>query len=299
MDRFRSIQVFVKVAECNGFAAAARSLDMSPPAVTRAVSMLEDQLGTRLFVRTTRTIRLTESGRRFLVDAKRILLDLEEAENAAIGSHAKPRGELTITAPALFGRMFVTPVLSQFLREHSQLTATTLYVDRVVNMLDEGVDVAVRIGELPDSTLVALRCGSVSQVLVAAPEYLKENGTPKTPADLAKHTLIQPIAISTSQEWAFQINGAVKNVSINPRIRMNTNDAVIEMATRATGISRLLSYQVAPYISDGQLQPILQTYQLPPSPIHVVHQEGRMVSAKVRSFVDFATNQFRTDPHLN
>lgn len=299
MDRFHSIQVFVNVAECDGFAAAARRLNISPPAVTRAVSMLEDQLGTRLFVRTTRTIRLTDSGQRFLEDAKRILLDLEEAENAAVGTHANPRGELCVTASALFGRMFVTPVLSEFLDQHPQISARTLYLDRVVNLMDEGLDVAVRIGNLPDSSLVALRCGSVSQVMFASPEYLKEHGIPKRPEDLTRHTLIQSVAISASKEWVFQDGRKLRNVVINPRIQMNTNDAVIEMVLRGGGISRLLSYQIAPYIADGQLQPILVPFQLPPAPIHLAHQEGRMVSAKVRSFVDFAVERFRADPHLN
>jgi DNA-binding transcriptional LysR family regulator len=298
MDRFHSIQVFVNVADCDGFAAAARRLNMSPPAVTRAVSMLEDQLGTRLFVRTTRTVRLTDSGKRFLEDAKRILLDLEEAENAAVGLHANPRGELCVTASALFGRMFVTPILSEFLDQHLQLTARTLYVDRVVNLMDEGLDVGIRIGNLPDSSLIALRCGSVSQVMFASPEYLNEHGIPENPEDLMKHMLIQSSAISASNEWVFQDKGKAHSVMINPRIRMNTNDAAIEMALRGGGISRLLSYQIAPYIAEGRLLPILAPFQLPPVPIHLVHHEGRLVSAKVRSFVDFAVRRFRADPHL-
>ncbi len=146
MDKFQAIQVFVKVAECAGFAAAARDLAMSPPAVTRAVAMLEDRLGTRLFVRTTRSVRLTESGERFLADSKRILLDLDEAEEAAVGSHAAPRGELRVTAPVLFGRIFVTPILGDFLDQYRMVNAQTLFVDRVVNLMDEGLDVAIRIG---------------------------------------------------------------------------------------------------------------------------------------------------------
>lgn len=299
MDRFHSIKVFIEVADRSGFAAAARKLSMSPPAVTRSISQLEEQLGTRLFVRTTRSVRLTESGQRFLEDARRILHDLEEAEEAAVGSHAKPRGELSVTASVIFGRMFVTPILGEFLDLHPQLTARTLYVDRVVNLMDEGLDVAIRIGELPDSSLIATRCGSVRQVVFASPDYIKKYGLPKRPEDLSSHTLIQSIAISSSNDWVFQENGNPVSMQVEPRVRMNTNDAVIEMALRGKGIARLLSYQIAPHVTDGLLQKVLGEFERPPTPIHVVHQEGRMVSAKVRAFVDFMATRLRSDPNVN
>lgn len=299
MDKFRAIQVFVKVADCQGFAAAARSLKMSPPAVTRAISMLEDQLGTRLFVRTTRTLRLTDSGRRFLEDGRRILLELQEAEDAAVGSHAEPRGELRITAPVLFGRMVVTPILGDFLNLFPQVSAYTIYVDRNVNLIDEGLDVAVRIGDLPDSSLFAVRCGTVRQVMFGAPDYIKHRGLPKRLGDLSNHTLIQSIAVATSHDWTFLENGKQRSVRIEPRIRMNTNDAAIEMALQGWGLSRLLSYQVAPHIAEGRLQTVLDELELPPLPVHVLHQEGRMVSARTRAFVDFMVERLRADPHLD
>ena len=299
MDKFNAIQIFVKVADSNGFAAAARKLNISPPAVTRAISMLEDNLGTRLLVRTTRSVRLTESGQRFLEDSRRILSDLEQAEQAAVGSHAKPHGELSVTASVLFGQMFVTPILSDFLTVHPQLKAQTMYVDRVVNLMDEGLDVAIRIGSLPDSSLVAIRCGSIRRVTIASPDYIKENGLPKKPEDLSNHSLIQSMVINSSHEWIFQRSGKPLHIHIEPRIRMNTNDAVINMVKRGGGISQLLSYQIAPYIADGKLQTILETYELPTLPVHVVHQEGRMVSAKVRTFVDFIVDRLRAEEHLN
>ena len=299
MDRFHAIQVFVKVADCGGFAAAARDLAMSPPAVTRAVAMLEDRLGTRLFVRTTRSVRLTESGERFLQDGRRILLELEEAEEAAVGSHAAPRGELRITAPVLFGRMFVTPILGDFLDKYPMLRAQTLFVDRVVNLMDEGLDVAIRIGDLPDSSSIAVRAGSVRRVMFASPEYVKVQGMPQRPEDLSKHRLIQSLAMGASSEWPFQENGKSLSVHAEPRLRMNTNDAVIELAVRGWGLSRLLSYQIAPYLAEGRLQTVLSEFELPPLPIHVVHQEGRMVSAKVRSFVDYMAGRLKADPALN
>ncbi len=299
MDRFHSIQVFVKVADCGGFAAAARELAMSPPAVTRAVAMLEDRLGTRLFVRTTRSVRLTESGERFLQDGRRILLELEEAEEAAVGSHAAPRGTLHITGPVLFGRMFVTPILGDFLEQYPMVSARTLFVDRVVNLMDEGLDVAIRIGELPDSSLIAVRAGTVRRVMFASPEYLKKHGMPQRPEDISSHRLIQSLALGASPEWSFMENGKPVSVRAEPRIRMNTNDAVIELVVRGWGLSRLLSYQLAPYLADGRLQTVLGTFEMPPLPIHVLHQEGRIVSARVRSFVDYMVERLRADPALN
>lgn len=298
MDKFQAIRAFIAVADHQGFAAAARQLNMSPPSVTRAISALEDQLGTRLFVRTTRSVRLTESGQRFLEDGRRILLDLKVAEDAAIGSHAIPRGELRITAPVLFGRMFVTPILGDFLDLYPNVGATTLYIDRVVNLMDEGLDIAIRIGNLPDSSLIAVRCGTVRQVLFASPDYLSKYGVPKHPKDLANHRLIQPLALSSSDEWTFMESGNPQSVRINPRVRMNTNDAVIEMAQNGWGISRLLSYQVAPHFSDGRLRPVLEGFELPPMPIHVVHLEGRLVSAKIRAFVDFMATRLRAHADL-
>ncbi len=300
MDRFRAIQVFVSVAECGGFAAAARDLAMSPPAVTRAIAMLEDRLGTRLFIRTTRSVRLTESGVRFLQDGRRISQELEEAEEAAVGSHAEPRGELRVTGPVLFGRMFLTPILGEFLDRYPMVNAQTLFVDRIVNLVEEGLDVAIRIGELPDSSLIAARVGTVRRVMVASPDYIKIHGLPQHPHDLPQHRLIQALGMGTSPDWKFLENGKPLSVRVEPRIRMNTNDAAIELAVRGWGLLRLLlSYQIAPYLADGRLHTVLSEYELPPLPIHVVHQEGRMVSAKVRAFVDFMIERLRSNSALN
>ncbi|HSR56080.1 MAG TPA: LysR family transcriptional regulator [Alphaproteobacteria bacterium] len=299
MDRFQSLQVFVKVAECGGFAAAARELAMSPPAVTRAVSALEQRIDTRLLIRTTRSVRLTESGERFLQDSRRILADLEEAEEAAVGSHAAPRGELRITAPVLFGRIYVTPILGDFLDCYPQVTCQTLFVDRIVNLMDEGLDVGIRIGELPDSSLTAIRAGSVCRAVFAAPSYLEKHGRPQHPRDLTQHRLIKSLSISSAMEWLFQDKGRPLSIPIEPRLRMNTNDAVAEMVARGWGISRLLSYQIAPLLAQGRVEAILTEFERPPIPIHVVHQEGRRVSSKVRAFVDFMVERLRADSAIN
>jgi len=299
MDRFRALEVFVKVAERGGFAAAARDLAMSPPSVTRAVAGLEARLGTRLFVRTTRSVRLTDSGERFLQDGKRVLAELEEAEQAAVGSHGAPRGEVRITAPVLFGCRYVTPILGDFLDSYPLMKAQTLFVDRVVNLIDEGLDVAIRIGDLPDSTLTAIRVGEVRRVMFASPQYLKDHGAPERPEDLRNHRLIQSSGMGALDEWTFAENGKPRAVRVEPRLHMNTNDAVIELVARGWGLSRLISYQIAPDLADGRLQTVLDAYEPSPLPIHVVHQEGRMVSAKIRAFVDFMVERLRADPALN
>jgi len=299
MDRFQALQVFVQVADMGGFAAAARKLNMSPPAVTRAVSALEDRIGTRLFVRTTRSVRLTESGERFLDDSRRILMELEEAEEAAIGSHAAPRGDLNITAPVLYGRMYVAPLIGDFLHMYPLVNAQTMFVDRVVNMMDEGMDIAVRIGRLPDSSLSAIRVGTVRRVTFGSTAYLKQHGIPQHPNDLKDHRIIQATAISSIREWTFTKQDQRVSVPIHPRLRMNTNDAVIEMTKRGCGIARLLSYQIAPYLADNSVKAVLSEFEDDPLPVHILHQEGRLVSAKVRSCVDYLVDHLREDKHLN
>ncbi len=298
MDRFQALTVFTEVADRGGFAAAARALSLSAPGVTRAVSMLEEHMGTRLFVRTTRSVRLTESGQRFLIDAKRILADLAEAEEAATGAHATPRGDLRVTAPALFGCQYVAPVLADFLECHEEVTAETLFVDRIVNLVEEGLDIAVRIGDLPDSTLTAIRVGSVRRVLCAAPAYIARHGRPSRPEDLAEHRLLHSLAINPSLQWRFLESGRTVAVRIAPRIRLNTNDAAIRLARDGWGITWVMSYQAAEYLSDGSLVPLLEEFELPPIPIHLLHHEGRLVSAKIRAFVDFLAERLRKNSAL-
>lgn len=299
MDRLHAIQVFVKVAELGGFAAAARDLTLSPPAVTRAVAGLEEHLGSRLFVRSTRRVRLTESGERFLADCRRILAELAEAEESAVGAHASPRGELRVTAPVLFGRLYVAPIIAHFLDRHPFVTCQTLFVDRVVNLMEEGLDVAIRIGDLPDSGLVATRVGSVRRVVVAAPGYLRRHGAPEHPRELARAHVIQALAVDGGADWRFQDGGQPLHVRPAPRLRMNTNDAVLELVTGGFGLARLMSYQVAPHLADGSLQAVLQEFEQPPLAVHVIHQEGRLVSKKVRAFVDEMVTRLRADPAIN
>jgi len=290
--------VFVAVAEEEGFAAAARRLRMSPPAVTRAVAMLEERLGVRLLTRTTRLVRTTDAGARYLEDARRILLDADVADEAAAGINATPRGHLAVTAPVLFGKIFVMPIVTAYQTSFTETTVSALFVDRVVNLVDEGLDVGIRIGSLPDSSLRAIRVGRVRRVVCAAPAYLKKHGTPKTPADLARHPIIAATSISAGPEWTFARGKEKTGVRLNPRILVNTNDGALEAARNGFGLTRLLSYQVAVELAAGTLKAVLTDFDDVSLPIHVIHREGRHGSAKVRSFVDLAVARLKADHAL-
>ena len=297
MDRLHMMEVFAAVAEAGSFAKAARSLRLSPPAITRAVTALEERLGTRLFLRTTRSVRLTEAGGRFLADAQRILHEIGEAEEAAAGAHANPRGLLTVTAPVLFGRIYVAPILRGYLDLYPAVSAHALFVDRVVNMADEGVDVAIRIGDLPDSSLTAVRVGFVRRVVFGAPAYFAEHGTPSHPRDLAGHRIVTTeTGAAGAVDWRFADSAIT--VRLKSRLSVTTLDTAIETALSGWALARALSYQVAPHVADGTLQIVLRDFEPKPLPIHVVHQEGRRASAKLRSFVDFAVARLRSDPAI-
>jgi len=298
MDRFHGMAVFVAVAEEESFAAAGRRLRMSPPAVTRAVADLEERLGVRLLTRTTRLVRVTDAGARYLEDARRILLDVDEADEAAAGINAAPRGHLAVTAPMLFGKLYVMPVITAYQRTFKETTVSALFVDRVVNLLDEGLDVGLRIGSLPDSSLRAIRVGQVRRVICASPGYLKKHGAPKTPADLADHPIVSATAVSLGSEWTFADGKQRIGVKLSPRILVNTNDGAIEAVKDGFGLTRLISYQVASELAAGKLKTVLSEYEEAPLPIHVIHREGRHGSAKVRSFVDLAVEKLRANTAL-
>ncbi len=296
MDRLLAMKVFVKVADTRGFAGAARQLLMSPPAVTRAVAALEEAVGARLLVRTTRSVKTTEAGARYLDDCRRILAEIDEADAAAAGSHATPTGTLTVTAPNRFGAMHVLPVVTTYLRRNPAVTVQTMFVDRVTHLAEEGIDVAVRIGDLPDSAYRAITVGSVRRMLCAAPGYLRRAGVPRAPADLAGHTLIAATGAWASQEWQFGPPGSRTSVAVRPRLLCNTNEAAIAAALDGFGITRVLSYQVAADLEARRLRRVLAEHEPPPLPVHVVHAEGRRVSAKARAFIDLAVELLRANP---
>jgi len=295
MDRFHLMKVFVAVAEEAGFAAGARRLRMSPPAVTRAIAALEEQLGAKLLHRTTRYVRTTNVGERYLDDVRRILAEVDAADEAAAGINAEPRGRLAVTAPVLFGRLFVMPGIVEYLQRYPGAEVSAVFLDRVVNLLEEGLDVGVRIGDLADSSMRALRVGSVRVVLCASNEYLLRRGVPRAPKDLLEHSIIASSAGSNALDWRF----GGRALRIQPRLTVTTNDGAIEAAARGLGITRLLSYQVAAYFEAEKLTPILEEYEPPPRPVHIVHREGRHASGKVRAFVDLMVERLRADPAIS
>jgi DNA-binding transcriptional LysR family regulator len=282
------MRIFVKVAETESFSEAARQLHMSPPAVTRAVAALEDAIGARLLVRTTRSVKMTESGHQYLDDCRRILAQITEAEASAAGSYATPSGTLTITAAALFGHMHVLPVVHEFLRTHPSVNARTLFVDRPVNLVEEGVDVAVRIGHLPDSGYTAIRVGTVRRVVCGAPSYFKAHGTPAVPADLRAHRIAASTGAWVSPEWRF---AGDHKVTVQTWLQSNTNEAVIATAIAGMALARVPEYQIASALRDGRLVIVLADHEEPPLPIHVVYPAGRHAPAKVRAFVDLAAKR--------
>jgi DNA-binding transcriptional LysR family regulator len=274
-------------------------LGISPPVATRAVADLEARLGVKLLNRTTRYVRVTDAGQRYLEDARRVLVAADEADEAAIGINTEPRGHLTVTAPVLFGRIYVMPGIVDYLQRFPATEVSALFVDRVVNLLEEGVDVALRIGELGDSSFKALRVGSVRRVLCASPDYIARHGPPVHPEALVNHPIIVPANLGANIEWRFMQDGKPLSVRIKPRLSVTSNDSAIEAAVRGLGITRVMSYQVAHELESGKLKILLSKYEAAPVPIHILHREGRYAATKIRSFIDLMAERLRANKSLN
>ena len=294
MDRFQELRVFIAVADAKGFAKAAVALHSSPPAVTRTVAALEDRLGARLFDRTTRAVHLTEAGARFLEDARRVLVDLDVAEQEVRGEARLATGQLAITASVAFGRSVLKSIVAEFVEAHPLVKVSMLLFDRVVDLVDEGFDLAVRIAHLPDSTLVATSIGEVRRILVANPEYLRKRGTPRKPADLKTHSLISHTTLLSGREWRFVEHGKAGRMALQPSIETNDADANIALAQDGSGITIALSYMVAEQIKASTLVPVLENFCPPPVPVHLIYAQRRIIAPKVRAFVDFAVPRLRT-----
>ncbi len=293
------MSVFVAVADQAGFAPAARQLSLSPPSVTRAVSELETRLGARLFHRTTRSVQLTEAGVRYLADCRRILSEIETADQHAAGIHAAPSGLVSVTASMLFGRMVLAPVLLDLLDEYPDISVMAMFADRVVHMYEDGIDVAVRIADLPDSSLTAIRVGSVRNVLCASREYLVDNSRPNHPSDLTDHNLIDFVNLTTAGKWNF--GDGRKSIAYEPtsRLRVNSAEVAIEAVKNSHGITRVLSYMISPELRSGELEIVLEDYESPSVPVHIVHKEARQTSARVRAVVDYLVQGLRKHPAIS
>jgi DNA-binding transcriptional LysR family regulator len=286
MDRIDAMQAFVAVADLHGFAPAARKLGLSASGVTRLIAALEDRLGARLLQRTTRSVTLTDVGTRYLERARRILADVEEAEGSAEGERTRPSGRLVVSAPVGFGRLHVSPVMSAYLKRYPEVFGELRLADRIVNLVEDGVDLAVRIGHLPDSSLVARHVGEMRRIVVASSDYLGQRGEPDTPEAIASHETIQFGAVTASPDWRFVEDDREIRVACTPRFTTNSADAAIQYAEQGGGLTRVLAYQAAQAITAGRLKIVLAKFEQPPLPIHLVYPTSRLLSAKVRTFID-------------
>lgn len=293
MDRFHQLEVFVAVADAGSFTKASVRLNMSPPAVTRAIAALEDRIGARLLYRTTRSLSMTEDGLRFLESARRLVSELNAAEREAGGQVAELQGHLSVTTSVTLGRSIFADIVREFLNENPQMRVSVILLDRIVNLVEEGIDVAVRVGDLPDSSYVARRAGWVRRVLVASPDYLRARGLPILPGDLKAHSIIAFTGLMPSREWRYADGDGFGRVPLQPQLEINDAPAAIRAAANGEGITIALSYMVTDLIAEGKLQLVLDDYCLPQTPVHIVYPHSRLLAPKIRHFIEFATPRLK------
>jgi DNA-binding transcriptional LysR family regulator len=293
MDRLESMSILVTAAEAGSLSAAARRLAIPLSTVSRKISELETHLNARLLIRSSRKITLTDTGRAYVEACKRILEDVNESERAVSGEYRAPKGELIITAPIVFGRLHVLPVAMEFLKAYPDVHIRCVLTDRVVNLLEDHVDLAVRIAKLPDSSLIATRIGSVCRVVCGSPIYFAQRGTPKRINDLAIHDCITFEGFSSPDVWAFTTGKSNTSVSVRSRLVVNTAEAAIDAAIAGLGITRVLSYQVAESVKAGLLTVVLSELEQVSSPVSLVYAGQRLLPLKLRAFLDFAAPRLK------
>lgn len=293
MNRLESMSVLVAVVEAGSLSAASRKLKMPLPTVSRKVSELEAHVKARLLTRSTRKLTLTDAGHAYVAACKRILQDVAEAERGASGEYSAPKGELTITAPLVFGRLHVLPVTAEFLRAYAEVDVRLVLADRTLSLLDEHLDLAVRIGELPDSSLIAIRVGEIRSVVCASPTYLAKHGTPKTPQDLARQDCVTFASLAGSGSWPFKSERAEQSIPIHSRLVVNTAEAAMDAAIAGVGLTRVLSYQAASAVKAGTLAVVLKKFEPAAAPISLVYAGERLLPLKLRAFLDFAAPRLR------
>jgi DNA-binding transcriptional LysR family regulator len=291
MDRVAAMTTFVKVVEAGSLSAAARSLDLSLPSVSRQLDGLEEHLGTRLLVRTTRHLTLTEGGRSYYDNAKRILAAIEEAETTLSAQHATPSGHLIVSATVLFGSLHLAPLLPEFLERYPKLSVDLLLFDRIVNLVEEGIDVAVRPGSLEDSSLIARKLGAFRRVVCAAPSYLQRRGEPTRPQDLENHDCVMFTLLDSGREWHFRTEAGDINVPVNGRLRTNNHGTTVTAALGGAGLVLAPSWMVRDHILAGRLIPVLQGFEPPEIEVHALFPHLRLIPAKVRAFTDFVAER--------
>jgi DNA-binding transcriptional LysR family regulator len=295
MDRLDAMKVFVVTLDEGSLAGAGRKLGRSPAAVSRAIAFLEERVGTELLHRTTRSIKLSEAGERYAAICRRVLAELEDADEAAAGERAIPRGTLSLSAPTISGELVLRPILDAFLDAFPTVSARVTLIDRHVSLVEEGIDVALRIGHLEDSSMIATRVGEVRRVVVAAPRYLKQHPRIEQPADLAKHQMITMAHFTSSWTFAPASGSSVaRTVQFAPRIMTNSTRSAVASAVSGLGVTRLFSYQVAEQVQRGELEVVLAACEDPPMPVHVISPQGRLAVPKVRAFIDFAVPRLKS-----
>ncbi len=295
MDRIDAMRVFVAAIDEGSLAGAGRKLGKSPAAVSRAIGFLEERVGAELLHRTTRSLKLSEAGERYVVACRRVLTDLEEADIIAAGERSAPRGLLTITAPVAAGEEVLRPIVDAFMDEYPAVNVRLHFLDRPANLIDEGIDLALRIAHLPDSTLVAIRVGEVRRVVAASPRYLDANPMIREPADLAQHQIIAMTHFGIDS-WSFPpAPGSTmpRAVQFTPRLIVNSIRGAVASTVAGRGVTRMFSYHIAPQLNDGSLKILLADDEAPPLPVHLIAPHGRLQAPKVRAFADFAVARLR------
>jgi DNA-binding transcriptional LysR family regulator len=293
MDRLESMRVLVTAVESGSLSAAGRRLGTPLTTVSRKVSELEAHLKTRLLNRSSRKLTLTDAGRSYVAACRRILEDVGEAERTASGEYSAPKGDLIITAPVVFGRLHVLPIVIDFLEAYPAIDIRLMLADRIVNLLEERVDLAIRIGDLPDSSLIGVRVGSIHRTVCASPAYFAARGTPERPADLATHDCVTFDGRASPEDWTFRMRKTDVTVPTHSRLTINTAEAAITAAIAGIGITRVLSYQVAEAIKAGALVAALREFEPAPWPVSIVFAGQRLLPLKLRAFLDFATPRLR------
>jgi DNA-binding transcriptional LysR family regulator len=292
MDRFEAMNVYVRVVEAGSLSAAARAIPMSLTSVSRHISALEEQFGAQLLRRTTRNLAMTDEGRILYDRAKAILGEVDELGSALSAGRGKLSGRLRISAPNLLGRLAIAPLLPRFLALHPDVAVDLMLVDRVVNLVEEGLHLAVRVGRLPDSSLVARKLDDIQMVVCAAPAYLARRGTPRAPEDLRKHDCLVFSDAPGPVDWRFQSGTMRSRISVTGRLWMNSLDALVSASIEGAGIVRAPGWQVAAHIEAGRLRPVLEKYAPPATPVHVLFERAKLSSPKIRSFVDYLVEQW-------
>lgn len=291
MDRLKAMQTFMQIAESGSLTGAAQTLESSLPAVVRSLAALEAHLGVRLFHRTTRRISLTEEGRRYLGSAREVLAAADAADRTLTAEAAEPAGQLTVTAPVLFGHMYVAPAIVRFLRRYDKMRCSVLLHDRNVNLLEEGIDVGIRISTLEDSSLVAQALGSIRRVVVASPDFLQRHGVPRHPRELLQANCVR-IHPSSTANWIFRENGRPLAIAANGNLEFNHIAPVVEACAAGMGFGMFFSYQVLPLVAQGRLKIVLEDFEPPPRPVSVIYPHARLLPARTRAFIDWMKAEF-------